>query len=457
MRTLTLVTLFTLIGFINLRADDFSQWLKQEKETSFRNLHRNISPEGAAKGCVVASPSKSSPDYFYHWVRDAGITMDVVVTQYKLGLDQNNFLESRLFDFIDFSLKNQNTPNLSGGPGEPKFNADGSAFSGPWGRPQDDSPALRALALIHLADFWLATGKKDLVVQRLYNADFRSVIKLDLEYISHHWRNTSFDLWEEVKGHHFYTRSVQRRALEEGARLATTLGDRYAADWYRSQAANIQNELYRHWDANKKVVVPTIDWDGGVPYKHSGLDAAVVLGVLHGGSDSGDFSISDDRIVSTVAKIEEAFQNLYPINQKGFPAVAIGRYPEDKYDGYSTSGEGNPWILITSGFAEYYYRLAKILKSQDSVSINSVNEDFYSKLIGNPVRSGAQIDSGKVANQLIQKADSFLKRVRTHSDGRGGMAEQLNRHSGYQQGARDLTWSYGAFLTAALSRPANPF
>jgi glucoamylase len=36
----------------------------------------------------------------------------------------------------------------SGGLGEPKFNADESAFTGSWGRPQRDGPALRATALM---------------------------------------------------------------------------------------------------------------------------------------------------------------------------------------------------------------------------------------------------------------------------------------------------------------------
>jgi glucoamylase len=42
----------------------------------------------------------------------------------------------------------QTVPNLSGdlstgGLGEPKFNIDGTAFTGSWGRPQRDGPALR--------------------------------------------------------------------------------------------------------------------------------------------------------------------------------------------------------------------------------------------------------------------------------------------------------------------------
>jgi glucoamylase len=41
-----------------------------------------------------------------------------------------------------------------GGLGEPKFNADETAFTGSWGRPQRDGPALRATALISFGQ-WL--------------------------------------------------------------------------------------------------------------------------------------------------------------------------------------------------------------------------------------------------------------------------------------------------------------
>jgi hypothetical protein len=42
----------------------------------------------------------------------------------------------------------------SGGLGEPKFNIDETAYTGSWGRPQRDGPALRATALISFGQ-WL--------------------------------------------------------------------------------------------------------------------------------------------------------------------------------------------------------------------------------------------------------------------------------------------------------------
>jgi len=49
----------------------------------------------------------------------------------------------------------------------------------------------------------------------------------------------SFDLWEEVSSSSFFTTSVQYRALVEGAKLATSLGQTSAAAIYKAEAAKV--------------------------------------------------------------------------------------------------------------------------------------------------------------------------------------------------------------------------
>jgi glucoamylase len=137
---------------------------------------------------------------------------------------------------------------------------------------------------------------------------------------------------------------AQRRAMNDGAELAEDLGDNSAGQFYRSQAKLIENELARHWDSSKKAIIPTLNNKDEFNGKKSGLDSAVILSVLHSHTE-GSFSFSDDRILSTLHQLEDTFGKIYSINQKGFPALAVGRYPEDRYDGYSTEGQGNPWLL----------------------------------------------------------------------------------------------------------------
>lgn len=439
---------FSLAGVCDeaTRSMPLEKWLPKQEQISLKNLLRNISPAGTAKGAVVASPSKHEPDYWYHWVRDAALVMALVVDQYARtpSAELKAYYLNLIWEYVDFSRLNQTTPTPSGGPGEPKFHVDGSAFTGPWGRPQNDGPALRALTLIRFAQLLIEEGRPE-EVKRL-----SSIIKYDLEFVSHHWRDASFDLWEEIKGHHFYTSIVQYQSMIEGASYLALLGDVGAKKWYLEQAAGILSELNRHWNSNGGFLMSTINRVGGIDYKHSNLDASVILGVLHA-SPSNSFSVADGRVQATLLRLKETFKNLYSVNQSGPSGVAIGRYPEDKYDGYSSGGEGNPWILTTNAFGEFYYRLARFYQNEEKISVGAVNHRFFEDLgfdlpVGQITRGDRRFS--KIIERLYLEGDEYLNRVKFHVDSDGQMAEQMNRWSGFLQGARDLTWSYASFLTA---------
>lgn len=431
---------------------DFNEWLNWIQPIATRKMLANISRDDTAKGVVIASPSRENPDYFYHWVRDAGLTMDVVVSLYaRAEGDPKNFYRQRLLEFVDFSLKNQRTPNLSGGVGEPKFLVNGEPYNGAWGRPQNDSPALRALAFIRWARILLHEGECNLVREKLYTGAWDSVIKADLEFISHHWQDTCFDLWEEIRGHHFFTRIVQRSALLEGADLAQKMGDAGAASWYRQQARLLESEIHKHW--NGRLLLSTLNRDGGIDYKHSNLDASIILGVLHGQHHDGFFKYSDERVLATAHQIEETFQNIYPINQKGHRGLAIGRYPEDRYTGYS-NGSGNAWFINTNAMAQYYYELSKELMRLDSLCVNDTNRGFLQSLGKRmPIpRALARRELDTLAEWARKRGDDYLSCTQFHMGEGGSMSEQMNRDTGFMQGAHDLTWSYASLLSAGFAR-----
>ena len=80
--------------------------------------------------------------------------VDAFIASYDSGL------QIQIQNYITAQAKLQTVSNpsgglSSGGLAEPKFNADGSAFTGSWGRPQRDGPALRATALIAYSK-WLS-------------------------------------------------------------------------------------------------------------------------------------------------------------------------------------------------------------------------------------------------------------------------------------------------------------
>jgi len=444
-------------------------WLGPQAAKSVQGLFLNISPPGAALGAVSASPSRQDPDYYYHWVRDSSLVMGVVLDLYEgsSSVQDRDFILKTMEQYVDFSRLNQITPNLSGGVGEPKYNVNGTAFTGEWGRPQNDGPALRAVTLIRFAKLLLAAGNQESYVRsKLYDGFIpsESLIKTDLEFVSHHWRESCFDLWEDTKGIHFYARMVQRRALVDGAELADLLGDGRAAIWYRSQAQAIEVEILKHWDSERGYFVETLSWDGGNSNKASGLDVAVVLGVLHGRTSDGFLSPGNDLVVATAEKLREVFKNSYAVNQNPGMGTAIGRYPEDSYDGLAVGVRpGNPWVLSTFAFAELNYRIAQEWGAQGRVDVTALNLPYLRAVLGDSalgkrwLRSGARLERGQADFDLLmsrirETGDSYMTRVKYHTPRDGALAEQFNRDTGFMQGARDLAWSYASFITALAER-----
>lgn len=323
--------------------------------------------------------------------------------------------------YVEWITKAQQSsdPNGIDVLGEPKYYISGEVYDKPWGRPQTDSPALRAITMITWAQDLLKTNGTDYVLENLWIADANkhSVIKWDLEFIAHHWQEDSFDLWEETKGKHFFTRMVQRRALIDGAALGKRLGDNGAAEYYLQQAKLLEDKINEHWDGS--VIRATMP--GGVgPLKYRSLDSAVILGALYGETADGFMGPTSDKVMKTAQALEDSLKGVYQINDKDdqaqIPGYLVGRYPNDTYTGYETGGLGNPWILCTHAMAELYYR---------------------------------------AGSTGCKDGDDRMTRVHYHASSQGmHLGEQLNRDDGSQQGAVDLTWSYGTLFNAMAARKA---
>lgn len=119
---------------------------------------------GVLDGAVIASPSTSQPDYFYSWVshpfsrsctssdllyqvRDSAMTFKLIIDAYIKGT--HGVTRDLIERWIASELTHQRAAQRSvESLGEPKFNADGTLFTGPWGRPQNDGPAIRATAMM---------------------------------------------------------------------------------------------------------------------------------------------------------------------------------------------------------------------------------------------------------------------------------------------------------------------
>ncbi|KAJ3163314.1 glycoside hydrolase 15 protein [Geranomyces variabilis] len=478
----TLLLLFPLLAVLGSAVptrhgyedDDLDAWLARQTEFAVEGLLANISPEGTKRGVVVAATSRDHPNYWYHWTRDSALVMSVVNGLYarsSVGSEASELLETRMLESVTFARHLQYPPRDGGeGLGEPKFNVDGTTFTGPWGRPQNDGPALRALTMIQFAEEYLARGGDEkLLRELLYPAHARWGIKPDLAYVSSPTLGLGlgFDLWEEVKGHHFYTRMVQHAALVAGQRFAATMGDDdswYWADVERARQ-HLEAALPNHWSRGNGHIIETLNWAGGVDYKVTNLDAATLLAVLHTRREYGLFSPHSPEIQFTFLRLLDAFEPLYAINSEKFDPVgdplapALGRYAEDVYDGYGES-TGNPWVLLTAAAAEYIYASITQWLKDGEIEIAPSSARFINRITGNrddaPVRALTIPQHDPTFHALVSNAtrfaDSFLNRVRRHAPPDGRLSEQMNRDTGFMQGAIDLTWSYASIVTANWAR-----
>ncbi|KAL6944491.1 hypothetical protein ACO0RG_001228 [Hanseniaspora osmophila] len=439
----------------------------------------------------------------------------------------------------------QRTPNLSGqfseqdllGLGEPKFNVDDSAFMEGWGRPQNDGPALRVIAAMNLLNIMYLNNlqfetvtnvlqKNSIIDQESLNnmhfhnelEFFMGILYYDLKYIMGNWNQDSFDLWEEVKAKHFFTSLVQLKALK------------MAISFIENDVFGIFNDLDTHHNNNINFNVTDfhnqleIEYDNLLNFMlfesgyispgknhiietplilqtRSGLDIGTIIGTLLTHDDhfvnknlsdyDFPFDVDDSGVMSSLVGLVNEMRILYPINHARLNldlGVALGRYPEDIYNGDGTS-EGNPWFLATSTAAELCYKLVYRFynNGQDLfIPLNHFNsKDFFWNTIldvpttlntfgvCNTCNSPQDFLSGPLTKRflnyeliikhnspaynatmynLLAYGDSFLDKLREHVSGDGEMSEQMNKYTGFLQGANNLTWSYGAFWNSVQWR-----
>lgn len=423
---------------------------------------RGFNAKDCAAGTMIASPSRpqdreedENENYYFQWPRDGALCLREVVRRFILAQngsligvhgERSKELEVIIRDFITMNAKLQHTANPSGafetgGLGEPKFNVDGSPFEADWGRPQNDGPALRAVSLLNYANY-LVNTKDPAALQYVISVLFRpsaahspTIIKDDLDYVARKWKDSTFELWEEVnadsaEGGHFHMLMVQRRALLAGANFAVRpeIKDAWSAGRYRAEANAISEHLEKFWNVEGKLGLEggpdindppmAIDWNdarnlGKIPkallhqphivgtlarlngqQKPCQVDTAVLLGITHGydGDVTGEASAKGpkpdpwlpwgERSLATLDRLVDVFGIVYPINagRSGATGILCGRYPEDVYDGIVQS-IGHPWFLCTHGVAEVLAITARHFAALPSepIVVTEATASFWTK------------------------------------------------------------------------------
>ena len=426
-------------------------WIERQYRHSAAAMMRSVSPVGIVKnrpgfaqtvrprkGSIVASPVLGAydpePDYFFHWFRDSAVVIDAMRLLYEDEALQGDFL-TPFADFVDFSLSLRNLDGRRvGAPdwrdaiapdfrqfvrtdadlsaargeailGETRVNPDGTLDISKWPRPQYDGPAMRAIALLH----WQVAARFDGELAAAVDA----LLRTDLLFTRRHWREASFDIWEEDKGLHYYTLRTAARALEAGAGWFEQQGEGLEAAACRSEASAILKQLDEFWREDLQFYKSRILPSNAPSVKD--LDISVIFAAIHAGGTAAVHSVQDPRMHATLARLEALFDAEYAINRHrgAGRGPAMGRYAGDVY--YS----GGAYYFSTLAAAEFCFRAAAQM----------------------PAMQG-----------LIDRGDAFLETVRAYTPPSGDLSEQFDQHTGVQRSAQQLAWSYAAFISCSHAR-----
>jgi glucoamylase len=429
-------------------------WIDQQYRHCATAMLRSISPVDlvkhrpgfgqsirASKGAVIASPVLAAydpdPDYFFHWFRDSAVVMDALRLLHQDGTLAEEAL-CHFADFVRFSLELQ---HLDGrvliddrrwrtrvaadfekfvrtdedlGPvrgdaivGETRVNPNGTLDISRWGRPQNDGSPLRALTVLGWFGASTFESQLDLAASALLRAD--------LAYTCSHWRDACYDIWEEEKGQHYYTLCVSASAMERGSLWLNERGDASQAQALRLQARAIRELLDSYWSTEQGYYRSRILESAARSAKE--LDIAVILAAIHAPSSAATHSVRDPKMHATLRSLEALFSVDYPINQDLPPhrAPALGRYAGDVY--YS----GGAYYFSTLGASQFCFQVAQ--HSSDSRS-------------------------------WIARGDAYLQTVRAYTPSDGELSEQFDKKTGAQSSAKQLAWSYAAFISCVTARRA---
>ncbi|CRG83125.1 glucoamylase [Talaromyces islandicus] len=440
-------------GFVPRATGSLDSFLSKETPIALQGVLNNIGASGAfskgiSEGVVVASPSKTDPNYWYTWTRDSALTLKCLVDEFIGG---NSDLESVIKEYISTSASIQGISNPSGdlsdgsGLGEPKFMVNATAFTGDWGRPQRDGPALRATAMMAYANYLIGNGDNSTADSIVW-----PIVKNDLAYVAQYWNKTGFDLWEETDGSSFFATAVQHRALVEGDALAKSLG--HSCDDCASQAPQVLCFLQSYWNGSS--IVANFADNG-----RSGIDVNSAIGIIatfdpEADCDDATFQPCSSRSLASHKVLVDSFRDIFTLNANisSGSAVAIGRYPEDVFQG------GNPWYLATSAAAEVLYDALYQWDKIGSINITSTSLAFFKDIYSSASVGTYSSDSSEykdIVSAVKTYADGFLSIVAKYTPSDGTLSEQFQRDHGAPMSASGLTWSYAALLTAASRRASK--
>ena len=353
-------------------------------------------------GAVIAATDSDivqfgKDTYTYMWPRDGAI---VTVALIQAGYPE---ITRRFFEFCSRLLTNENMLLH-------KYNADGSVGSSwhPWITNdgvrqlpiQEDETALVLWALWHHFEKFHDVE----FIRPLYKPMIKGIGDFLARYREPHTRlpAASYDLWEERRGISAFTIGAVWAGLNAAARFTDAFGEEALAEKYRRAADEIRDATARVMfdEARGRFVRMVNVSPTGDITSDATIDSSIAGLWLF-----GMFEHDDPKIVSTMHAITERLT--IKTNVGG-----VARYENDYYFQVSKDVEnvaGNPWILCTLSFAQWYAACAK-------------------------------------SEAELQKALDVLEWTAARALRSGVLPEQVDPYDGRPLSVAPLTWSHAAYV-----------
>ena len=258
------------------------------------------------------------------------------------------------------------------------------------------------------------------------------LIKKDLDWVHANWQSDGCDLWEEVRSNDFFWgRAAFVYALDLCEKIFNKLGDSSYASQCSSTKSSVRPTLDAHWTGSFMKESSNREKDGAV---------------VHAFSSFGAYPITDEKVAKTMSVLATTFCSEYQLNQKdikaGVPGILIGRYPGDSYAG------GNPWQLLTAVYAKTFYQGATALLESNGFE-KKVDQDAWFSLLKLPETASLR----EQVQAAVNAGDSVMYRLYQYVKNDGGhVAEQMDKNTGAQLSAKDLTWSFANILSSMKQR-----
>jgi glucoamylase len=371
-------------------------------------------------GAVAAAPDLHTPggSYFYHWSRDGALTMDSLQSY-----SNTSFALPYLNDYKKWllNIQSKSDPNNIDIRIEPKFEIpSGDAYTGGWCRPQNDGVGLQAITLINSENIKF-TGSSEIWNQ----------IKYNLDYIIDGYDDSTCDLWEEITSTDFFwNRVTMAKALSLGSEYAKKTSHFTDANTWLQMSNYIKSGLFN------------THWNGYYYYESNNrpIDGAVIVGLNDGYDEIDNFlNPLSYEVASTIYYYNLLFSEEYAINNKDqkIGGILYGRYSGDVYAG------GNPWILTTASLSSLFYRISHLIKT-NNMEKNTVQ--MWSKAFNKDINN---LSNTMLSDFFRQQGDTVLNRIKYYIESYDfHMYEQIDKNTGQQLSAYDLTWSYAEVLNA---------